>query len=41
VQKVSESYFPGLLGMLNNNSGSGDYAYPDYQDEGSWTGTKQ
>jgi len=30
-----------FVGTLNNNSGSGDYAYPGYSDEGSWTGTKQ
>ncbi|MDF1549802.1 MAG: hypothetical protein P1P88_18385 [Bacteroidales bacterium] len=30
-----------FVGILDNNSGSGDYAYPDYYDDGSWTATKQ
>ncbi len=30
-----------FVGLLNNNTGAGDYAYPGYQDDGSWTGTKQ
>jgi len=30
-----------FVGTLNNNSGSGNYAYPGYYDEGSWNATKQ
>lgn len=30
-----------FVGRLNNNTGAGDFAYPDFQEEGSWTGTRQ